>query len=422
MPFRSKHDIAISVAEQNIGVAEKITEALEAKGISYYYYKDNRHRARNWGAHVMEITMQSYGRDARYVLMITSNIFVKNHWTNIERLIATVSPARILQLRLDDTPVEGISKDVVFENWDNNPEEIAAILEQKLRKDKAAAKFLKRLCGIAFIIVALLIGRSFFDQPALVREEASGPPDTSVTADKKAMPLSMRRQQSGSDTAIRPSGDKAHRVFIKGGDFMMGNNEAGNGPVHAVSLRSFFISPTEVTVGQYKDYCLRINKKMPAQPPNRCGDECPVVNITWDEAQAYCRWAGGRLPTEAEWELAAGNGQPVRYSGGNNASLVAVYSRVKPARVASKNPNAAGIYDMTGNVAEWCADWFGENYYMVSPVDNPQGPSTGYEKVIRGGAFHSLIKPVNQLHITYRDKAAPATAMPHIGFRAAWDH
>lgn len=221
------------------------------------------------------------------------------------------------------------------------------------------------------------------------------------------------------------------RVTVTGGTFTMGNENGFpvDRPEHQVTVSSFSLGKTEVTVAQYRAYCSIANKPMPPAPAAGWAEENPITNITWQEAKDYCEWAGGRLPTEAEWEFAAkeGNNSAHTYSGGDNPSRVAVFkdnSGNRPSAVGRKQPNALGLYDMSGNVSEWCNDWFNVRYYSVSEKTNPKGPSGGNEKVIRGGAFNSSTSSTqdgNQLRVTYRNQREPAARENYIGFRVAWD-
>ncbi len=131
---------------------------------------------------------------------------------------------------------------------------------------------------------------------------------------------------------------------------------------------------------------------------SNCGDNCPVEQVSWNDIQDFIRILNQRtgknyrLPTEAEWEYAArGGGKSDKYSGGNDVDSVAWYtsnSGGKTHPVGRKKPNGLGIYDMTGNVWEWCSDWYGDGYYRSSPRDNPQGPSSGGFRVLRGGSWY----------------------------------
>ncbi len=175
-------------------------------------------------------------------------------------------------------------------------------------------------------------------------------------------------------------------------------------------------------------------------------DEQPVVDVSWNDVVAFCEWLSKkeghkyRLPTEAEWEYAARAGTTTRYWSGNDpASLAKIaniadasffeafphyYPRIKtapehdgfslPAPVGSFPPNAFGLCDVHGNVWEWTADWYDENYYAHSPVDDPKGPPTGHQHVRRGGAWHTA--PL-YARVTYRNYNTPQSRYPNLGFR-----
>ncbi|SDA42225.1 Formylglycine-generating enzyme, required for sulfatase activity, contains SUMF1/FGE domain [Algoriphagus alkaliphilus] len=189
-------------------------------------------------------------------------------------------------------------------------------------------------------------------------------------------------------------------ILVEGGTFQMGD-EWGLGDedelVHEVTLRSFSISKTEVTVGQYKRYCSESGVRMPNPPNWGWIDSHPMVNVSWFDAVNYADWLSEktgklyRLPTEAEWEYAARGGKHsagYKYSGGQSLPLVGWFgdnADGKTHPVAQKRANEPGIYDMSGNVWEWCSDWYGD--YPSSAVSNPRGPSSGSDRVLRGGSW-----------------------------------
>jgi formylglycine-generating enzyme required for sulfatase activity len=155
-------------------------------------------------------------------------------------------------------------------------------------------------------------------------------------------------------------------------------------------------------------------------------DEHPVVNVSWNDAKAFCDWLGGkegktyRLPSEAQWEYACRAGNTTRYCFGDEESGLGEYawydknsgSRTHP--VGQKRPNAFGLYDVHGNVCQWCADWYDDNYYEKSPTDDPAGPSTGTDRVYRGG---SRLDDARICRSAYRGKSAPGNRSDFLGFR-----
>ncbi len=247
-------------------------------------------------------------------------------------------------------------------------------------------------------------------------------------------------------------------VFVQGGSFMMGtasgySNEA---PVHQVTVSSFSMGKYEVTVEEFKafvdetnyvtetetkgtsglynpttlkwDETPNINWRHGAQGVLRPSSEYkhPVVHITWNDATAYCVWLSKktgktyRLPTEAEWEFAAKGGTLTKgftYAGSNTLSEVAWYAANSSAQtheVGLKEANELGIYDMSGNVWEWCSDWYASNYYASSPTNNPLGAATGSTKMTRGGSW---CYDTSRARITLRNQLIPKNTDGDTGFR-----
>lgn len=193
-------------------------------------------------------------------------------------------------------------------------------------------------------------------------------------------------------------------------------------PVHRVTLNAFWIMQTEVTNAQYAS-C--VTAKICTPPGNQLWDEPtsaahPVTNVNWEQANQYARWAGGRLPTEAEWEKAARGTDERIYPWGNQevSDQLLNYNFVKGATTpVGSYPEGASPYqalDMAGNVEEWVADWYTDNYYANSPAENPPGPDKGIFRVVRGGSFNSTRIAVRT---TARGKALPNTGFPSVGFR-----
>ena len=182
-------------------------------------------------------------------------------------------------------------------------------------------------------------------------------------------------------------------VVVKGGCFEMGGKNEKS--VHKVCVSDFAIGKYEVTQGQW----LAIMGDNPSHFSS-CGSDCPVERVSWSDAQEFIKKLNSkngknyRLPTEAEWEYAArSGGRREKYSGGNDIGVVAWYvgnSGGKTHKVGQKQANALGIYDMSGNVWEWCNDWYDANYYKNSPLNDPQGATTGQYRIMRGGSWSNV--------------------------------
>jgi formylglycine-generating enzyme required for sulfatase activity len=153
----------------------------------------------------------------------------------------------------------------------------------------------------------------------------------------------------------------------------------------------------DVTVSEYRKFCDATGRKMPEAHFWGWIDEHPMVNVTWYDAKAYADWAGISLPTEAQWEKAARGGDGRTYPWGFTwdaakcSNSVGANNPGKTSPVGSFPAEASpyGCLDMAGNVWQWCADWYGEDYYKNSPAKNPTGPETGTARVLRGGGWHN---------------------------------
>ncbi len=226
--------------------------------------------------------------------------------------------------------------------------------------------------------------------------------------------------------------DGAAVVFVPAGDFTMGSDKGKKDeqPIHNLTLDGFWIYKYEVTVGQYKKFCAATGRKMPTAPPWGWQDNLPMVNVTFQEAQEYAMWAGGRLPTEAEWEKAARGNDARKYPWGDTWDVKKCNSLDsgfrKPVAVGSY-PDSASLYgaeDMLGNVFEWCADWYVAAYYWESPKVNPKGPDTAPpaeknygvapSRTIRGGSFATESAKV---YASYRLPGNPVQRSEQRGFR-----
>ena len=219
-------------------------------------------------------------------------------------------------------------------------------------------------------------------------------------------------------------------VGVKGGSFFMGaTSEQGSDassderPIHQVTLNSFSIGETEVT----QELWLVVMGSIPSSV-STSDMQCPVYDVSWNECQEFIsklnKLTGKtfRLPSEAEWEYAARGGiksKGYKYSGSNNLGDVAWYednSGSKTHPVGTKAPNELGLYDMSGNVCEWCQDWYEVFYYSSSPSSNPTGPSSGTYRVCRGGAWGRI---AGSCRVSFRGKSGGGIRYYDLGLRLA---
>ncbi|MFZ5785049.1 MAG: formylglycine-generating enzyme family protein [Acidobacteriota bacterium] len=250
----------------------------------------------------------------------------------------------------------------------------------------------------------------------VVRREERAPVTTGPGAQRRNFP------PSSIEMALVPPG--AYEIGAVRGD---GAGFADEQPRHAITLtRGVWMGVTEVTVAQYRSYGQATGTALPSTP-SWADDSHPVVGVTWEQASAYCRWAGGRLPTEAEWEAAArGGSSGLRYPWGteishDDANFDGVGGRdawPKSAPVGSFAANGFGLVDVSGNVWEWTADWYDERYYARSPAIDPEGPEDGKARVVRGGCWTS---DPGRLRSSYRFSLDPSDSQVSVGFRCARD-
>ena len=277
-------------------------------------------------------------------------------------------------------------------------------------------------------------------------------------------------------------------VRLEGGRFWMGSDGGeggaadGEGPTHEIELAPFLIDRAAVSNADFARFVADTGHQTDAEvlgwsfvfhmllpddfPPTRAAAcapwwrhvdgatwmrpdgpqssiddrlDHPVVHVSWNDAAAYARWAGNRLPTEAEWEYAARGGLvKCLYPWGNELTPngehrcnvwqgrfpfenTADDGFVGTAPIKSYQPNGYGLYNMSGNVWEWCADWFSPTYYAQSPRRDPQGPTSGSARVIRGGSFLCHASYCNRYRVAARSHNTPDSSTGHMGFRCVRD-
>jgi formylglycine-generating enzyme required for sulfatase activity len=223
--------------------------------------------------------------------------------------------------------------------------------------------------------------------------------------------------------------DGAEMLWIPAGEFLMGSSDsdqnagAGEKPQRRVYLDAYSIYKNPVTVAQYRKFCAATGRQMPSDPSWGWKEDHPIVNVSWEDATAYARWAGVSLPTEAQWEKAARGTDGRKYPWGDkwDASRCSNGDTdLNQTTAVGSFPQGAspyGVLDMAGNVWEWCADRYDGNYYQAGPKRNPQGPESGDVRVLRGGSW-GYANPAD-FRCAYRYGFVTAGRGYILGFRCA---
>ncbi len=318
------------------------------------------------------------------------------------------------------------------------------------------------LLGVLVVIIAAGLAITFLGPSPLLGSEEE---DAAATATAQAevvaaltavaptvtpTPQPTPQPSPTPEPVISDTGSRM--LFMPGGQFRLGNDEGDDDeqPSRSVSLEPYYIDETEVTNGAYAQ-CVSAGE---CDPPatNRASfytdyygnpeyAEYPVLFVNWYQAQEFCQWRGDRLPTEAEWEKAAGfdpqeaikytypwgnNFEGTRvnycdtncYRGDRDSAFDDAYSDTAPVGTYPEGRSPIGAYDMLGNVMEWTADWYDRNTYTTGPDVNPMGPVEGFTKSVRGGSW---LSPREELRITARTFYDPNEVRANIGFRCAAD-
>jgi formylglycine-generating enzyme required for sulfatase activity len=251
----------------------------------------------------------------------------------------------------------------------------------------------------------------------------------------------LRTTPNGVRTFHREIDDQ-EMVLVRGGVSWRGTGDGEpNGPRHLVELSPFLIDRTEVTCAQYARFlaAIRRGQNVLAHPealdvnPRPAGwksdepppgsEDLPVTGIPWYSAWSYARWAGGRLPTETEWERAAAGPMGRVYAWGDEFDATRCCTEAAGPMPADSRIEGAGFFDLlhaSGNVREWCLDRFDPRWYLRGARRNPRGPARNTHRAVRGGSFAS---PPEALRLQYRDHAEATKRFPDVGFRVArpWD-
>jgi len=284
-----------------------------------------------------------------------------------------------------------------------------------------------RYVMFAYLILTFLFSACGSPTPVMVVVTATSLPPTELPAPEPTatlVPVPLSGPQNGSTMKWI---DGSTLVYIPSSEFVMGNG-GFDAPIHTVAVDEFWMYETKVTNRMYAQ-CVAVGAC--SAPTEELGGPVysnpeyanhPIVGVNWDQAQTYCAWSQGQLPTEAQWEKAARGVEGNTYPWGNEKpacdllNLGYCSGRTSEVDAFSDGVSPYGLYDMAGNIFEWTADWYGEAYYSSAPAANPTGPESGQYRSIRGSSFET---DFDQVESAIRHFGAQVYHSRDLGFRCA---
>ncbi len=282
------------------------------------------------------------------------------------------------------------------------------------------AAFVAFVLMVVFMLYAMVQSRAV---SRLAGQTGSRPAEAVQTEQWDFSRLQIAAQDDGSEMVLVPAGP-----FLMGSPPVEGDQDEM--PQRGVFVKAFWIDLYEVTFRQYAAFAKATRAPQPVipvlqdDPAKLMAPEQPVVAVRWTDANNYCAWLGKRLPTEAEWEKAARGERGVKWPWGNafgpglanNQGEEDGFRYTAPPGSFPKGRSPYGLYDASGNVAEWVGDWYDDKYYLGAPFESPTGPETGKHRVYRGGSWNDTPSDVRTAK---RFTAAPHQTSAVIGFRCA---
>jgi formylglycine-generating enzyme required for sulfatase activity len=387
--------IFLSYASQDREPAKSIYLALRDQGHKVFFDRADLPAGEEYHNRIREAAQNSH----LFIFLLSPNGVDAGSYTLEELSIAEKASSKLLPVVLRETPIEQIPASLRAVTFHQPAGNLAAGVAAEVHRIAADLMWKRiRRIAVALTIIAVACAALFYANKVGRKPEFLAK-------------------------------DGAPAVLIPAGAFVMGGGE--NSPRREIFVDNFYMDKYEVTVGRYAAF---LKASVNVKPPEywetvdlQSDAELPVVGVDWRDADKYCRWAGKRLPTEAEWEKAARGTDERKYPWGNDEptpqharfatpSDTSVYKgRVVRVGSYSKGASPFGVYDVAGNVSEWTADWYSETL-SSDDLQNPKGPGSGRTKVLRGGGWYDAAE---RLTTTKRMYASPARRAADIGFRCA---
>jgi len=351
-----------------------------------------------------------------------------------------VEPEELYEVLWRHAPIGAAEAAQPHDDWRASLNSISSVLHRLVKTIRKRPRSARAVAGYAVLGIALITAgiaiyrRAARQEPVSAAPEASATPAAPSVASEAFATPAAPKEDTAQGTATPRFSSLFDTVAIPGGVFMMGNDDGKGGerPQHRVKLKSFRMSRSEVTNRQYVAFLEDSGYQRPKDPVFAknyltANPNLPVVNVSYEDAIEFCKWATRkfgttvRLPTEAEWEYAARGGKEhATYPWGMESPKIHARYRGNASRGTPTvghtafAPNGFDLYNMSGNVSEWVADFYAKDYYQVSPIKDPAGPAIGPKRVIRGGSWAD---DEPELTVTRRRSRDPANRRDDIGFR-----
>jgi formylglycine-generating enzyme required for sulfatase activity len=455
---KHRNQVFISYSRRDLAFVEQLAADLQAAGLDVWYDLSGLEGGSRW-----RIEIEKAIRASQYVIVVLSPDSVASEWVEREYLFTNNLGKKIVPLLYKpcDLPMYYLNVhyiDVQGTNYQQNFDEILNALDLKpVVQMKPSRRGRKKFNQgkwnwlIIIFLVALFgfILTAVFGFPPLFNQDESTPePTLTLTKESTTTPKKATTPEATPFPAELTDPFGVEMVLIPAGKFRMGSDEgeADEQPAHVVDLDAYYIDKYEVTNAHYKNcvlegYCQppqnTISYTRSSYYENSEFNQYPVIYVDWFMANTFCEWRAARLPTEAEWEKAARDGDGRIYPWGNNFDCTNGnfddetkydpdvvsggencdgYPDTAPVGSYTLNESPYGVYDMAGNVWEWVSDWYSESYYSLLVDKNPKGPNSGEYRGTRGGSWLSNEIFSRSLN---RGKYEPLNADFYIGFRCA---
>lgn len=460
--------IFLSYSRKDLNFVEKLADDLQQAGFDIWYDLTDLEGGDRWADEIQE----AIDKSDVFVTVISPNS-VASEWVQKEFLYACNMKKRIIPVLHVETSLPLWLTNLHFidirgRNYKLNFQQLLDAIneEPEVESTEARARTASRRrlngvnpyllsVGVVVIVIALALifwpkapAEAIVETPVATAIQGPSPDSPSPTRADTPLPSVAPETTSVVEVTVTPfpteivDSKGAEMILIPADTFTMGaiDGETDELPIHVVWSKDFYIDKYEVTNAQYQDcvHALGCDLPISVEPYlDKNKSDHPVVNVDWEMAQTYCEWRGARLPTEAEWEKAAGGRERTTYPWGDGLSgkmlnfcdtncdaawreknINDKYVNTAPVGTYVDGASPFGVLDMAGNVWEWTQDWYSADYYAQSPIENPTGPESGEFRVLRGGSWYDRIY---QTRVTERYSRNPADYGPNIGFRCVRD-